>query len=89
MGLAGMSRCTHIYSSKGDFSKAHAQQGPAKVKAAVLLLPGIWGSWATWLGELLPWRASPATELEQGFPEAAKQWAESAAASQGGGGRSL
>lgn len=28
---------------------------------------GIWGSWATWLGELLPWRASPATELEQGF----------------------
>lgn len=35
-----MSRCTHIYSSKRDFSKAHAQQGPAKVKAAVLLLPG-------------------------------------------------
>ena len=29
--------------------------------------PGIWGSWVTWLGELLPWIASPGTELEQGF----------------------
>lgn len=28
---------------------------------------GIWGSWAIWLGELLPWKASPATELKQGF----------------------
>lgn len=73
----------HIYSSKRDFSRHMHCEGPTKVRLQFSFYQGIWeaGPYSRGCypgGPLLP------PSWNRVFSEAAKQWAESAAASQAG-----